>query len=258
MSRLNLLSTLYSHKHFLINFWLSRLSVNGQECGGHGFCNCGVCECIPEFSGETCECSSLKTNCIAPDNTKAERQECSGHGTCKCNQCECDSSHFGTFCESSPGNESLNSLCIFYEPCVQCVINLRLERECSDFKDKCSAKSGNPYKSEFYDDISGKLFLFSPLRRSILDSAWSHEANGTFPMTQQMPTFSASHVWDTTTIQYANTNSRTSWRVGTLRFALPTHPVRPLTSPHIPSSASSSPRSWSACWSWCSSSLTCF
>lgn len=123
-----------------------------MECGGNGFCNCGKCECYENFSGETCECSSLETNCIAPDGEKV----CSGHGKCNCNECQCDQSHFGKFCESFPGNESLNALCIFYEPCVQCVINRKLERECLDYKEKCSSKSGELYKAEFYDDISGE------------------------------------------------------------------------------------------------------
>lgn len=99
----------------------------------------------------------MQTNCIAPDSSKSEKPKvCSGHGSCNCNQCECEEMHFGKFCESSPGNGSLiNSLCVFYEPCVQCVISQKLERECSDYKDKCSSKGGALYKSEFYDDISG-------------------------------------------------------------------------------------------------------
>lgn len=124
----------------------------------------GECECDEEFGGKTCECSNSMKNCIAPDST----QICSGRGTCDCNQCKCDSSSFGTFCESSPGNESVNALCIFYEPCVQCVINRKLERECSDFKERCSSKDKNLYKSEFYDDISGKgRALFFHMRYSM-------------------------------------------------------------------------------------------
>jgi hypothetical protein len=42
---------------------------------------------------------------------------------------------------------------------VQCVINRKLEHECSDYKEKCSssAENGMLYKSEFYDDISGEM-----------------------------------------------------------------------------------------------------
>lgn len=145
------------HENFLIIFHSPR-SYNGRECGGNGVCQCGECKCKPEFSGETCECSSLQSNCIAPDSSKSESNKvCSGHGTCKCNQCECESSYLGKFCESSLGNESMNSLCIFYEPCVQCVISRKLEIECSSFEKDCSSKNGDLYESQFYDDISGNM-----------------------------------------------------------------------------------------------------
>lgn len=129
---------------------------NGRECNGHAlFCDCGICHCQPEFTGPTCECSTLKTNCISPDSNMSNdtNNECSGHGTCKCNQCECEGSHFGKFCESTAGNETFNSLCVFYETCVQCTISRRLGQECVDYDKKCS-QNGMLYKSEFYDDIS--------------------------------------------------------------------------------------------------------
>lgn len=143
-------------KHF--NYFFTKHffhSLRGQVCGGEsrGKCNCGVCECQAEFTGKTCECSNLETHCIAPGSDKV----CSGHGSCDCNECKCKEPFSGKFCESSPGNESLNSLCIFYEPCVQCVINRKLGRDCSDYKDKCSSSSGELYKSEFFDDIPGEL-----------------------------------------------------------------------------------------------------
>ncbi|KAG5683512.1 hypothetical protein PVAND_012786 [Polypedilum vanderplanki] len=130
---------------------------NGEECNGHAlFCDCGVCQCQPEFTGPTCECSTLQTNCISPDSKMSNDggKICSGHGTCKCNQCECEDSRTGKFCESTPGNETFNSLCIFYETCVQCVINRKLQHECSDYEQKCSSQNGLLYKSEFYDKIS--------------------------------------------------------------------------------------------------------
>lgn len=135
-------------------------SYNGLECGGRGYCDCGVCQCQPDYTETTCECSTLTTNCISPDSKMSDTNKvCSGRGECKCNKCECEGSHFGKFCESSPGNETFNSLCIFYETCVQCVINRKLQHECSDYKEKCSStETGALYKSEFYDDISGELF----------------------------------------------------------------------------------------------------
>lgn len=133
-------------------------SHNGLECNGNSlYCDCGKCQCMPEFTGETCECSTQQTNCISPDSNMSNDggKVCSGHGSCKCNQCECEEKYFGKFCESTHGNETFNSLCIFYETCVQCVINRKLQHECEDYESKCS-QNGVLYKSEFYDDISGE------------------------------------------------------------------------------------------------------
>lgn len=137
-------------------------SHDGLECGGRGYCDCGECRCQPEFTGTTCECSTLTSNCIIPGSKISETNKlCSGHGDCKCNKCECEGSHFGKFCESTPGNETFNSLCIFYETCVQCVISRKLEHECSTYKEMCSSPNGGSlYKSQFYDDISGEDFFW--------------------------------------------------------------------------------------------------
>lgn len=150
----NVLATVFAIavSEFFFNYSLSKVENSSPK-------NKGECECQPEFSGKTCECSNLESNCIAPNSTEV----CSGHGSCECNECQCSPSYSGKFCESSQGNGSLNLLCVYYEPCVQCVINRKLERECSDYKDVCS-RNGNLYKSEFYDDISGKQKFFSYTR----------------------------------------------------------------------------------------------
>ena len=129
-----------------------------MECNGHALnCDCGICQCEPEYSGDTCECSTLQTNCISPDAKMSDETNkiCSGHGSCKCNHCDCNDGYFGTFCESTAGNKSFSSLCVYYESCVQCNINRKLGHECLDYDEKCS-RSGKLYKSEFYDDISGE------------------------------------------------------------------------------------------------------
>lgn len=133
---------------------------NGLPCGGHGECNCGKCECEAEYSGDICECSESISNCIAPERTlggKENNKICSDRGDCKCNQCECQSSYFGKFCESSSLVGDDNRMCVYYEDCVKCIINRKLERECSDYTKECASRDGILYKSEFFDDISGKF-----------------------------------------------------------------------------------------------------
>lgn len=142
-------------------------TYNGLECNGHAlYCDCGVCQCQPEYSGDTCECSTLQTNCISPDTKMSDdtNKICSGHGTCKCNHCDCNDGYTGTFCESTVGNETYNSLCVFYESCAQCTINRRLGHECLDYDEKCS-RNGMLYKSEFYDNISdAKIICIARIR----------------------------------------------------------------------------------------------
>lgn len=123
--------------------------LNGFVCGGPEKalrCNCGTCECTPEWSGENCDCSTSKSSCTAPNTD----QLCSEHGSCRCGKCECDATYYGKFCEISSRNDSINSLCIFYEPCIACIINRKLQNgQCTDYDSKC-----RKYQAEFYDDIS--------------------------------------------------------------------------------------------------------
>jgi hypothetical protein len=131
-------------------------------CGGHGECNCGKCKCEAEYSGDVCECSKSTSNCIAPERLlggKENNKICSDRGVCKCNQCDCQNSYFGKFCESSFLVGDDNRMCVYYEDCVKCIINRKLERECSDYTKECASRDGILYKSEFFDDISGKFHV---------------------------------------------------------------------------------------------------
>lgn len=53
-------------------------------CGGHGICNCGVCQCDPGYTGPACECPLNKDTCISKNG-----KECNGHGECICGKCRC-------------------------------------------------------------------------------------------------------------------------------------------------------------------------
>jgi integrin beta 1 len=133
--------------------------VDGQQCGGseRGICSCGSCQCKPEWKGENCDCSAVEATCIAPDDTAGKL--CGEHGKCLCGKCECDENYFGDFCESTADREANNTLCLFYEPCVECILQRKLGQECEDSKllQHCTSKEGIEYKHEYVDDLSGKF-----------------------------------------------------------------------------------------------------
>lgn len=176
--------------------------VNYLECGGHGLCNAGECECYLDWSGRVCECSTLQTNCIAPDKLDKKRI-CSNHGDCICNQCECHGNARGKFCETSAlADPSENSLCLYYENCVKCIVNRRLQKECSDYEKLCSSDEGVLHESEFYDNIRGEwnvdFWFKEPIIVSVafISQLSSHQ-------TRILPAY---HVYATTRTPFVNTN----------------------------------------------------
>ncbi|CAH0556926.1 unnamed protein product [Brassicogethes aeneus] len=97
-------------------------------CSGNGKCECGQCKCDDGWTGETCECRSRNTTCIAPGDNKL----CSGHGSCSCGQCICDvddKRYSGTFCEDCATCPSQR--CEELRPCVECIINIKKDMICS-------------------------------------------------------------------------------------------------------------------------------
>lgn len=60
---------------------------------GNGKCDCGTCECNPNYSGPACECSTLTDQCHTGGGGL-----CSHHGNCKCNKCQCHPDFFGRHC----------------------------------------------------------------------------------------------------------------------------------------------------------------
>lgn len=89
--------------------WLRRAQCPGARAAGRaasalasfperGRCNCGKCECKPEFEGSACQCANSTQGCVNKDG-----YVCSGRGRCRCNVCECDTGYQQPHCWSCPG-----------------------------------------------------------------------------------------------------------------------------------------------------------
>lgn len=129
------------------------LSYQGKPCGGseRAFCDCGECKCNDGWTGERCDCPTSSLTCTAPNSDK-EHSECSGHGVCDCGQCKCASNFYGTFCEMT--STAKNALCLYYEPCVNCLLERNEWKNCTDLDERCTAKDGTKFYYEFASDIS--------------------------------------------------------------------------------------------------------
>ncbi|XP_060081363.1 integrin beta-3-like [Ylistrum balloti] len=86
----------------------------GKMCGGNvrGRCQCGVCQCGPDYTGEACGCSRMTDGCVASDGSL-----CNNQGSCVCGYCQCnkDSIYRGVTCEENPANA-----CQDLKQCIQC------------------------------------------------------------------------------------------------------------------------------------------
>ncbi|KAI4876648.1 hypothetical protein NFI96_014733 [Prochilodus magdalenae] len=148
----------------------------GQLCSGHGQCVCGFCQCSPDWSGESCNCSTRTDNCMASIGLL-----CSGRGQCVCGACECTQpGAYGATCEKCP---TCPDSCTIKKDCVECKHYKRgplFEKNqcntiCRDditlvdelvFREKSAVNC--TYKDEddcvqhfqYYEDISGKSVLY--------------------------------------------------------------------------------------------------
>lgn len=65
---------------------------------GHGVCNCGFCQCAPDWQGENCNCSRRTDTCMSNLGLL-----CSGRGQCICGVCECTQpGAYGATCDKCP------------------------------------------------------------------------------------------------------------------------------------------------------------
>lgn len=49
---------------------------------------------------------------------------------------------------------AINALCLYYEPCVNCLLDRNEFKNCTDLDERCTAKDGTKFYYEFVDDIS--------------------------------------------------------------------------------------------------------
>ncbi|KAL6476789.1 hypothetical protein MHYP_G00152880 [Metynnis hypsauchen] len=147
----------------------------GQLCSGHGDCVCGFCQCNPDWTGESCNCSTRMDNCMGNIGLL-----CSGRGHCTCGVCECTQpGAYGATCEKCP---TCPDSCTIKKDCVECKHYKRgtlFEKNscntiCRDditlvdelvFREKsavnCTYKDDNcAHHFQYYEDISGKSILY--------------------------------------------------------------------------------------------------
>ncbi|KAK2713412.1 hypothetical protein QYM36_009320 [Artemia franciscana] len=79
--------------------------INSPTCLGRGNLSCGICECAPLYSGNTCECDIADISDKGDEcKQEGDQIECGGRGECKCGKCDCKSRYSGNYCECD--NES--------------------------------------------------------------------------------------------------------------------------------------------------------
>ncbi len=67
-------------------------ACEGIDCGEHGTCNNGVCDCTDGYSGIDCS--------IPPD--PCADMDCGSHGTCENGSCVCSDGYTGATCQDPP------------------------------------------------------------------------------------------------------------------------------------------------------------
>ncbi|KAH8378296.1 hypothetical protein KR093_010628, partial [Drosophila rubida] len=154
-------------------------ALSGQVCSNHGECDCGACRCDAGYTGSYCEClecqdcdperaecycgqcvckygwSGTRCNCKESLNecTGPTGEICSGRGSCECGACSCQKPYLGVFCEIDA--EKDNKLCLFYEPCVTCLIERKQHMAgCKNESDVCaSAKLLDVFNYQFVEEL---------------------------------------------------------------------------------------------------------
>ncbi|KAM8716791.1 hypothetical protein ACLKA7_003630 [Drosophila subpalustris] len=158
-------------------------TLSSQVCSNHGDCDCGSCNCDPGYTGSYCEClecqdcdkeraecfcgqcvckygwSGTRCNCKESTDgcTGPTGEICSGRGSCDCGSCNCQDPYRGSFCEIDA--EKDNKLCLFYEPCVTCLIEQKQGmHSCKNLSEICSsAESHERFTYDFVEELDAEI-----------------------------------------------------------------------------------------------------
>ena len=94
---------------------------HGDNCGAHGSCVSGTCQCDDGYSGAMCE--HVDDPCDAIDY-------CGAHGSCVSGTCQCDDGYSGGMCEHLD------------DPCAAFHIHCGAHGRCNENTRKCECNSG--------------------------------------------------------------------------------------------------------------------
>ncbi|XP_044249425.2 integrin beta-nu [Drosophila takahashii] len=158
---------------------LSDTTTSQLVCSNHGDCDCGSCLCDTGYTGPFCECRECldcdekladcfcgqcvckygwsENGCNCEGKTDAcvgpTAEICSQRGYCECEECQCDEPYLGKFCEVDP--EKDNKLCLFYEPCVTCLIQQKQGMgTCDNLTEICSSSDRQDmHRHRFVSDL---------------------------------------------------------------------------------------------------------
>ncbi|XP_075445461.1 N-acetylglucosamine-1-phosphodiester alpha-N-acetylglucosaminidase isoform X2 [Ascaphus truei] len=138
------------------------------DCGGHGQCVVGECQCTDYWTGPAC-----KVLYCGPSN-------CSGHGTCTQNGCACDAGWMGSVCDNA---------CVqgFYGDGCTRECHCQNNGTCDHVDGTCGCLAG--YKGLFCEQVCS-LGFFGPQCQQICrcdQQCYCHHVTGSCNITHEHP-----------------------------------------------------------------------
>ncbi|XP_030631336.1 integrin beta-4 [Chanos chanos] len=87
----------------------------GFLCNDRGTCSMGKCQCLPGWTGSSCECTTSEQPCV-----DSKGGVCNGRGTCKCGRCECENTGLPLSATCEASFQAQLGMCEDRRSCVQC------------------------------------------------------------------------------------------------------------------------------------------